>query len=237
MTQKKSLGHIATLAGCGPRTVHQLLIQNGIRPRGRRTHPLCPDITRDWLHNEYVVNRNNLTALARQRGITIDHIILLARSWGIPIRPGGAHHNDIADLDLPQPPSPTMQKITMSRYALDRLRLMMNIPGHVSLAAAARAFYDGRDRASDNGSANSKTLSASSSSTVPPSLSHPRNADASSSAKPPRFSPSPTQPGFPKNDRPQRLASGARSSGPTGATTVRDHRYLGRRDAGSTTQW
>ncbi|MET7702720.1 TniQ family protein [Streptomyces sp. NPDC005485] len=144
VTQKKSLEHIATLAGCGPRTVHQLIIQNGIRPRGRRSHPLCPDITRDWLHNEYIVNRNNPTALARQRGITIDHIIFLARSWDIPIRPGGAHHNDIADLDLPHPPSPTMQKVTMSRYALDRLRLMMNIPGHVSLAAAARAFYDGR---------------------------------------------------------------------------------------------
>jgi len=147
VTQKKSLGHIATLAGCGPRTVHQLLIQNGIRPRGRRSHPPCPDITRDWLHNEYIVNRNNLTALARQRGITIDHIIFLARSWDIPIRPGGAHHNDIADLDLPHPPSPTMQKITMSRYALERLRFVMTIPGQTSFAAAARTVYDGRDSA------------------------------------------------------------------------------------------
>jgi hypothetical protein len=92
---------------------------------GLQAHPdqqqhdgeLVGDVFEDWLHNEYVVNRNNLTALARQRGITIDHIILLARSWDIPIRPGGAHHNDIADLDLPQPPSPTMQKITMRRYA------------------------------------------------------------------------------------------------------------------------
>ncbi|MET7727928.1 TniQ family protein [Streptomyces mirabilis] len=146
-TQGKSLDHIAALAGCGPRTVHQLLTQDGIRPRGRRTHPPRPDITRDWLHNEYIVNRNNLTTLARQHGITIDHIIFLARSWDIPIRPGGAHHNDIADLDLPQPPSPIMQKITMSRYALDRLRFVLNIPGQTSFAAAARTFYDGRGSA------------------------------------------------------------------------------------------
>ncbi|MFD1277854.1 hypothetical protein ACFQ51_55575 [Streptomyces kaempferi] len=40
-----------------------------------------------------------------------------------------------------------MQAVTASPTALDRLRTLIQIPGHPSLAAAARVIYDGRDGA------------------------------------------------------------------------------------------
>lgn len=40
-----------------------------------------------------------------------------------------------------------MQAVTASPTALDRLRTLIHIPGHPTVAAAARAIYDGRDGA------------------------------------------------------------------------------------------
>ena len=67
-------------------------------------------------------------------------------NWGLPIR----HHREysgIGDLDLPAPPSPAMRAVTMRTGALNRLALITRVPGHASLAAAARAIYSGRDTA------------------------------------------------------------------------------------------
>ncbi|HUZ39078.1 MAG TPA: hypothetical protein VMV17_22365 [Streptosporangiaceae bacterium] len=70
----------------------------------------------------------------------------LAKNWGLPIR----HHSQfsgIGHLNLPAPLSPAMRAVTMRKGALGRLELITQIPGHNSIAAAARALYDGRDSA------------------------------------------------------------------------------------------
>jgi len=70
-------------------------------------------------------------------------LMSLARNWGLPIR----HHSQfsgIGHLDLPAPPSPAMRAVTMRTGALGRLELVTRIPGHDSIATAARVLYDGR---------------------------------------------------------------------------------------------
>jgi DNA-binding transcriptional LysR family regulator len=64
----------------------------------------------------------------------------------LPIR----RHSDfsgIGHLDLPAPPSPAMRAVTMRTGALGRLELITQVPGHDSLAAAARVLYGGRQGA------------------------------------------------------------------------------------------
>lgn len=68
---------------------------------------------------------------------------LLASNWGLPICRRG-EFSGIGHLDLPAPPSPAMRAVTMRPGALGRLELITRIPGHDSIAAAARALYGGR---------------------------------------------------------------------------------------------
>jgi hypothetical protein len=111
-----------------------------------RRPPPESGITREWLHHEYVVKLRSIDSLARERGVTAPYLKSLARNWGLPIR----RHSDfsgIGHLNLPAPPSPAMRAVTMRTGALSRLELITRIPGHDSIAAAARFLYDGRDGA------------------------------------------------------------------------------------------
>lgn len=76
-------------------------------------------------------------------GVSASYLKTLARSWGLPIR----RHSDfggIGHLNLPAPSSPAMRAVIMRTGALGRLELITRIPGHDSLAAAARVLYGGR---------------------------------------------------------------------------------------------
>ncbi|GAA4617268.1 TniQ family protein [Actinoallomurus liliacearum] len=136
---------IAATADCATATIRRLLKHDGVPPRRTyRRPPPESGITRAWLHREYVDKLRSMNALARERGVTANYLMRLAKNWGLPIR----HHNEysgIGHLDLPAPPSPAMHAVTMRTGALNRLAFIIQIPGHASLAAAARAIYDGRD--------------------------------------------------------------------------------------------
>jgi hypothetical protein len=138
---------IAALAGCATATVRRLLQLNGVPQRAAyRRPPPESGITREWLHREYVVKLRSIDTLARERGVCAPYLKNLARNLGLPIR----RHSDfsgIGHLDLPAPPSPAMRAVTMRTGALGRLELITQIPGHDSIAAAARALYGGRDGA------------------------------------------------------------------------------------------
>ena len=138
---------IAAMAGCATATIRRLLDLDGVpqRPSYRRPPP-GSGITREWLEHEYVVRLRSIETLSRERGVTAPYLMSLARNWGLPIR----HHSqfsEIGHLDLPCPPSPAMRAVTMRKGALGRLELITQIPGHASLAAAARAIYCGRESA------------------------------------------------------------------------------------------
>jgi hypothetical protein len=146
--QQLELAHIARLASCNPDTVRALLIHDEVplRPQANRLPPR-PDITREWLHREYVEKRRNMAELARERGVSHYHLTHLARGWDLAIRSTERHYNAIGHLDLTRTPSPAIQAVTASPTALDRLQTIVQVPGHPSIAAAARAIYDGRDGA------------------------------------------------------------------------------------------
>ncbi|MFH9970058.1 hypothetical protein ACH4PR_54300 [Streptomyces mirabilis] len=146
--QRLELTHIAQMASCNPDTVRALLIHDEVPLRARPDRlPPRPDITRAWLRHEYVEKRRTMAELARERGVSHYHLTTLARGWCLPIRSTERPYNAIGHLDLPWTPSPAMQAVTASPTALDRLQTLIQIPGHPSLAAAARAIYDGRDNA------------------------------------------------------------------------------------------
>ncbi|WP_328916408.1 MULTISPECIES: TniQ family protein [unclassified Streptomyces] len=149
VNQKLELTHIANLASCSPDTVRRLLRQDGIplRPRPRRI-PDRPDITREWLHHEYIERQRDIANLARERGVTHYHLAKMAKAWGITIRPsGGQCYNAVGHLNLHLPLSEDMRKVVMTSQALSRLRAITQIPGHPSFAAAARSDGSGTDSA------------------------------------------------------------------------------------------
>jgi Bacterial regulatory helix-turn-helix protein, lysR family len=132
---------------CATVTIRRLLQIDGVPQRtAYRRPPPESGITREWLHREYVVKLRSIDTLARERGVSAAYLKSLARNWGLPIR----RHSDfsgIGHLDLPAPPSPAMRAVTMRTGALRRLELMTRIPGHASIAAAARALYGRRGSA------------------------------------------------------------------------------------------
>lgn len=142
--QNLPVTEIAALAGCATATIRRLLQIDGVpqRPAYRRPPPES-GITREWLHREYVVKLRSIDTIARERGVSAPYLKSLAGNWGLPVR----RHSDfsgIGHLDLPAPPSPAMRAVTMRTGALGRLELITRIPGHDSIAAAARALYGGR---------------------------------------------------------------------------------------------
>lgn len=145
--QNVPVTEIADMAGCGAATIRRLLQIDGVPQRRRYRRP-PPDsgITREWLEREYAVKLRSINALARERGVTAFYLMSLARNWGLPIR-HHSHFSGIGHLDLPAPLSPAMRAVTMRKGALSRLELITQIPGHDSIAAAARAIYGGRGRA------------------------------------------------------------------------------------------
>ncbi|MFG2725444.1 TniQ family protein [Streptomyces canus] len=138
------LREIARMTGCSSATAGTMLVQIGVPLRGRQPLPPRPDITRGWLHREYVQEQRALTSLARERGVTLHHLTTMAKNWGFPIRSTSRRYNAIGHLDFPRPLSAAMRAVVMTPFALDRLRVITQIPGHETVAAAARAFYNGR---------------------------------------------------------------------------------------------
>lgn len=142
--QNLPMREIAALAGCATVTIRRLLQIDGVPQRtAYRRPPPESGITREWLHREYVVKVRSIDTLARERGVCAPYLKSLARNWGLPVR----RHSDfsgIGHLDLPAPPTPAMRAVTMRTGALGRLELITRIPGHDSIAAAARALYGGR---------------------------------------------------------------------------------------------
>ena len=142
--QNVPMTEIAALAGCATVTIRRLLQIDGVPQRTayRRPRPES-GTTREWLHREYAVKLRSIDTLARERGVCAPYLKNLARNWSLPVR----RHSDfsgIGHLDLPVPPSPATRAVTMRTGALGRLELITRIPGHDSIAAAARALYGGR---------------------------------------------------------------------------------------------
>ncbi|MEU1473406.1 hypothetical protein ABZ434_34990 [Streptomyces sp. NPDC005761] len=117
-----------------------MLVQIGVPLRGRQPLPPRPDVTRDWLHREHLHEQRSL---AHERGVTLHHLTTMARNWGFPSVPLVAATTPLGTW-ISHGHSRAMRAVVMTTFALDRLRVITQIPGHETFAAAARAFYDGR---------------------------------------------------------------------------------------------
>ncbi len=115
------------MASCAKNTIRKLVQHDGI-PLHRP-----PDISRAWLETEYHHKRRDLQTLARERHI---NPAALATSWGIPVR--GHGHDALAHLDLDPPPSPAIRAVATGHQGLDRLKTIVQIDGHDSIAGAAQ---------------------------------------------------------------------------------------------------
>ncbi|WP_055495527.1 hypothetical protein [Streptomyces sp. TP-A0356] len=105
--QQRELTHIAQMASCNPDTIRALLIHDNIplRPQPDRLPPR-PDITRAWLHREYIEKRRTMAELSRERRVSHYHLTTLARGWELPIRSTERRYNESDISTCPGPPAP-----------------------------------------------------------------------------------------------------------------------------------
>ncbi|MFB7635040.1 TniQ family protein [Streptomyces sp. NPDC056149] len=139
--EKFSLAKIARLAGCSQSTVRQVLDEAKIPVRKNRARSLSrlpASFSREWLEREYTHKGRSSTDIARELGINKNTVAKRLKSWGIPRRPNGLHSNPFASLSIPL--SPAMQRVSMTKNCLSRLRHLLQVPGHRNLSAAAASL-------------------------------------------------------------------------------------------------
>ncbi|MER6112827.1 TniQ family protein [Streptomyces hirsutus] len=130
---------IARSAGCSLSTVQNALEEAGI-PATPRPEPLSLRITREELEHAYVHQRLSIPDIAEQFGLDRHRLNLLAKKWGIEIRPNSATSNPFALLPDAPALSPSMAAVSNVRNCVERLRRLVRLPGQRNLCAAARSL-------------------------------------------------------------------------------------------------
>lgn len=129
---------IGRIAGCSGSTVSKALREAGIAiPRRRPNGAFERLIDRDWLETEYRIKGRSAPDIARELGLHKNPVITLIRKYGIPRNPG-LQSNAFASLSVRL--STPMAAISRTRNCVQRLRHLIQLPGHPHVAAAARAL-------------------------------------------------------------------------------------------------
>ncbi|MHA5052504.1 TniQ family protein [Streptomyces sp. SD15] len=135
LTQRR----IAQLAGCNGSTVGQAISEAGIPLRQRRPARFLEEVvSRTWLETEYLGKGRSCPDIARELGVPKDSVMKLMNRWGIPHHPASQFTNVFASLDTDL--SPAMQAVSRTKNCFQRLRLLLQLPGHRNLQAAADAL-------------------------------------------------------------------------------------------------
>ncbi|MFE3144998.1 TniQ family protein [Streptomyces scopuliridis] len=136
--QKMTMDQIGRIAGCSGSTVSIALREAGIAiPRRRPNGAIERLIDRDWLETEYHIKGRSAPDIARELGLHKNPVIKLIRKYGIPRNPG-LHANAFASLGIRL--STPMTAISRTRNCVQRLRHLIQLPGHPHVAAASRAL-------------------------------------------------------------------------------------------------
>ncbi|MFE9776432.1 LysR family transcriptional regulator [Streptomyces sp. NPDC005931] len=130
---------IARSAGCSLSTVQNALEEAGI-PATPRPEPLSHRITREELEQAYLHRRLSILDIAEQFGLDRHRLNLLAKKWGIEIRPNSATSNPFALLPDAPALSESMAAISNVRNCVERLRRLVRLTGQRNLYAAARSL-------------------------------------------------------------------------------------------------
>ncbi|MFD7551454.1 LysR family transcriptional regulator [Streptomyces sp. NPDC059816] len=105
-----------------------------------RPEPLSLRITREELEQAYLHQRLSIPDIADQFGLDRHRLNLLAKKWGIEIRPSSATSNPFALLPDAPALSESMAAISNVRNCVEHLRHLVRLPGQRNLCAAARSL-------------------------------------------------------------------------------------------------
>ncbi|QHY98255.1 Bacterial regulatory helix-turn-helix protein, lysR family [Streptomyces sp. S4.7] len=139
LEQRLPQWRIAELAGCSSSTVRHAVNEAGITRRRRRPAGFLEDIvSRTWLETEYRDKGRSSPDIARELGVGKNSVMRLVNKWGIPHHPVSEFTNPFASLDTGL--SPAMQAVSRTKNCVQRLRHLLQLPGHRNLQAAAVAL-------------------------------------------------------------------------------------------------
>ncbi|MFJ7246347.1 TniQ family protein [Kitasatospora sp. NPDC098652] len=132
---------IAKMAGCTSATVGRIMKEAGIPTRRRQGPMLTAEgapVTAEWLRREYVDRGRDTPDIASELGCHNAMVSHMMKRFGIPARPLFATANRFARLQVPL--SPAMTAIVAMRNHVQRMRHLIQLPGHHDLATASRAM-------------------------------------------------------------------------------------------------
>ncbi|MGW1704296.1 LysR family transcriptional regulator [Streptomyces sp. NPDC002206] len=98
------------------------------------------EITREWLHEQYVTRRRTLADIAEETGMTMSNVAKWARMHEIPLRPrGGASHDESLRIrERARQASRLLRPALNGLAAEERLRRFVKASAYPTLGAAAR---------------------------------------------------------------------------------------------------
>ena len=136
-----SMRQIAEQAGCSTVAIGKLMKEMGIRSR-RREGPLRSAdgdlVTAQWLEREYVRRGRTTIDIGEEIGCHSAQVSTLLKRYGIPPRKLFAASSALLGLEVPL--SPAMRAVTKSHNHVQRLRHLVQLPGHLHINAAAAAM-------------------------------------------------------------------------------------------------
>ncbi|WP_193241607.1 LysR family transcriptional regulator [Streptomyces phaeolivaceus] len=145
--KRLSLQEISELTGFSRGTLTALALEYGIalRPAGGR--PRHEMVERDWLLEEYVIQRRPLSELAQERGVSKATMCTWARLHRIPMRSsGGASHGvALRTARLAEAAPAFLRPAMTSAYSCERLLRFAQAVEHRTLRSAANQIGCGED--------------------------------------------------------------------------------------------
>ncbi|MFD3483476.1 TniQ family protein [Streptomyces sp. NPDC058665] len=140
LEQRMSLGSIGEIYGVSADVVRGIANEYGIPIRTPKEYRRGQEITREWLHEQYITCHRSLTDIAEEVGMTSSNIANWAKKHKIPLRPrGGASHDESLRIRDTAKQAPRLLRPALNGLgAEERLRRFVKASTYPTLGAAAR---------------------------------------------------------------------------------------------------
>ncbi|WP_351226088.1 LysR family transcriptional regulator [Streptomyces sp. NPDC002133] len=138
--QRMSLRAIGELYGVQADVIRGIADEYKIPIRTPKEYRHRQEITREWLHEQYVTRRRTLADIAEETGMTMSNVAKWARMHEIPLRPrGGASHDESLRIRERARQAPRLLRPALDGLAAEeRLRRFVKASAYPTLGAAAR---------------------------------------------------------------------------------------------------
>ncbi|MEU9197035.1 LysR family transcriptional regulator [Streptomyces hundungensis] len=138
--QRMSLRAIGELYGVKVDVVRGIADEYRIPIRAPKEYRHRQEITREWLHEQYVIRRRTLADIAEETGMTMSNVAKWARTHEIPLRPrGGASHDESLRIEDKARQAPRLLQPALNGLAAEeRLLRFVKASAYPTLGVAAR---------------------------------------------------------------------------------------------------